>query len=80
MSYVGFVSGSLVRTNDLFEGEIFSIYILKEFQRKGIGKLLIKAMVSNFIESNVSSMILWTLQDNPSRFFYKHLGGNYGYF
>jgi ribosomal protein S18 acetylase RimI-like enzyme len=72
---VGFVAGSLIRTNDLFEREIYSIYILKEFQHKGIGKLLIKAIVTNFIENNVSSMILWTLQDNPSRLFYEHLGG-----
>ncbi len=72
---VGFASGSLVRTNDLFEREIYSIYILKEFQRKGIGRLLIKAIIKKFIESNVSSMILWTLQDNPSRLFYEHLGG-----
>jgi ribosomal protein S18 acetylase RimI-like enzyme len=72
---VGFASGSIVRANDLFEREIYSIYILKEFQRKGIGKLLIKAIITKFIESNVSSMILWTLQDNPSRLFYKHLGG-----
>lgn len=72
---VGFASGSLVKTNDLFEREIYSIYILKEFQRKGIGRLLIKAIIKKFIESNVSSMILWTLQDNPSRLFYEHLGG-----
>ncbi len=73
---VGFASGSLVRTNDLFEREIYSIYLLKEFQRKGIGKLLIEAVIRKFIESNVSSMILWTLQDNnSSRLFYKKLGG-----
>lgn len=72
---VGFAAGSLARTNDLFEREIYSIYILKEFQRKGIGKLIIKEMVTNFIENNVRSMILWTLQDNPSRLFYEHLGG-----
>lgn len=72
---VGFASGSLVKTNDLFEREIYSIYILKKFQRKGIGRLLIKAIIKKFIESNVSSMILWTLQDNPSRLFYGHLGG-----
>ena len=72
---VGFISGSFVRTSNLFEGEIYSLYILKEFQHKGIGKLLIKAMVKNFIENNINSMILWTLQNNHSRLFYEHLGG-----
>jgi len=72
---IGFASASLVRTNDLFERELFSIYILKKFQRSGIGRLLIKAIITKFIESYIRSMILWTLQDNPSRLFYKHLGG-----
>lgn len=47
---IGFASGSLVRTNDLFEREIYSIYILKEFQRKGTGMLLIKAIITKYIE------------------------------
>jgi GNAT superfamily N-acetyltransferase len=72
---VGFASGSLVRTSDLFERELYSIYILKEFQRKGIGRLLVKAIITKFIESDVRSMIIWTLQDNPSRPFYKQLRG-----
>ena len=67
---VGFASASLFRTNDLFERELYSIYILKEFQRKGMGKLLIKAIITKFTESNVKSMTLWTLQNNPSRLFY----------
>lgn len=73
---IGFASASLVGTNNLFERELYSIYILKEFHRNGIGRLLIKAIVTKFIESDVRSMILWTLQDNPSRLFYKHLVGN----
>ncbi|MDP4182131.1 MAG: GNAT family N-acetyltransferase [Bacillota bacterium] len=73
---VGFASASLDETNDIYERELYSIYILKEFQRIGIGKLLIKAIVERYIEEGVRSLILWTLQDNPSRFFYEHLGGS----
>ncbi|MBX4267962.1 GNAT family N-acetyltransferase [Clostridium estertheticum] len=73
---VAFASASLIRTNDLFEREVNSIYILKEFQRKGIGRLLIKSITTKFIEIDVKSMIIWTLEDNPSQIFYKHLGGN----
>ncbi|MCX7921976.1 MAG: GNAT family N-acetyltransferase [Clostridia bacterium] len=72
---VGFVSANLERVNDLFEGEVSSIYILKEYQRKGIGKLLIKEVVLKFMENSVRNMILWTLEKNPSRLFYEHLGG-----
>ncbi len=57
----------------------FSLLNLKnkliKSQRNGIGLLLIKAIITKFIEGNIRSMILWTLQDNPSRLFYKHLGG-----
>ena len=66
---------SLFRTNDLFEREIYSIYILKKFQHKGIGRLLVDVMINKYIKNSISSVILWTLQDNPSRLFYEKLGG-----
>jgi len=48
----------------------FSLLNLKnkliKSQRNGIGLLLIKAIITKFIEGNIRSMILWTLQDNPS--------------
>jgi len=72
---VGFASGSLIKTNNLFELEVTKIYILKDFQSKGIGKLLMKAIITKFAKEDVKSMILWTLEDNPSRFFYEYLGG-----
>jgi len=72
---VGFATVSLIRTHDLFEREIYTIYILKEFQRKGIGKQLIQAIITQFIENNIKTIILWTLLDNPARLFYEHLGG-----
>lgn len=72
---VGFASGSLANASDLYQREIHSIYILKEFQRKGIGNLLISAMINSFLENSNNSMIIWTLQENPSRLFYKQLGG-----
>ncbi len=74
-SIVGFIAASRNRTHDFYEREISSIYILEEFQRKGLGRLLIKAVLTKFAEDNVRSMILWTLKDNPSRLFYEHLGG-----
>ncbi len=73
---VGFAAISLVETNNAYERELYSIYILKEFQRIGIGKLLFKAIIERYIKNNVKSMMLWTLQDNPSRAFYEQLGGN----
>ncbi|MDP4095184.1 MAG: GNAT family N-acetyltransferase, partial [Bacillota bacterium] len=47
----------------------------KEFQRNGIGKQLFEAVISEFSKCKVSSMILWTLEENPSRYFYEFMGG-----
>jgi len=72
---VGFASAGLARTNDYYERELYKIYILKEFQRKGTGKLLMKAIVRKLLDEDIKSMILWALEDNPSRLFYDNLGG-----
>ncbi|MFZ5966407.1 MAG: GNAT family N-acetyltransferase [Bacillota bacterium] len=72
---IGFVAASTVKTNDSYERELNAVYILKEYQGKGIGKMLINAVVSDYIGSNVRTMMLWTLEQNPARQFYEHLGG-----
>ena len=72
---VGFVAASRIRRDDFYEGEVTAIYILQDFQGYGIGRSLIKAVASEYISENVRSMILWTLEENPARHFYEHLGG-----
>ncbi len=51
------------------------IYILKEFQRKKLGKRLTEQIVDFFIEKRFKSMIVWILKGNPSCLFYEKLGG-----
>lgn len=74
---VGFSSGGKERSGDYenFLGELYAIYILKEFQRSGIGKLLVEPIVNGLIQINVNSMLVWVLEDNRSRLFYENLGG-----
>lgn len=72
---VGFASASLIRTHALYERELYAIYILEEYQRKGIGRLLVRAIGTKLWEDNVRFMILWTLHDGPASRFYEHLGG-----
>ena len=70
-----FSAANIEKTNDLFERELNTIYLLKEFQRKGIGELLFKKVVSEFRKHDIKSMMLWTLKENPARYFYEYLGG-----
>ena len=76
MGIVGFVICGEDRDNDpAYKGEIIGLYILQNMQRRGIGKQLMLAAVKELKSKNLDSMIVWVLADNPSRQFYKKLGG-----
>jgi len=73
---VGYIAGGPEREgNSLYKGELYSIYILKEFQRQGIGRSLIAAASKNLLQSGLKSVMLWTLAVNPYRGFFETLGG-----
>ena len=57
-------------------GEIYAIYILKEYQQRGIGKKLINFAVNDLINENYDKVVIWALKDNPNVKFYKKIGGN----
>ncbi|TCP18025.1 acetyltransferase (GNAT) family protein [Scopulibacillus darangshiensis] len=73
---VGFSNAGKERTGKYpdYKGELYAIYILKEYQGKGIGKLLLKPVVEYLKEKNIFSMTVWVLEKNKSRLFYEHLG------
>ena len=73
---VGFVSCGPNRDNDpTYAGEVYAMYVLQEMQRQGIGRQLIRSAVTDLRSRGFNSMIVWVLADNPSRQFYKKLGG-----
>jgi GNAT superfamily N-acetyltransferase len=74
---VGFACGGKERTGNYpeYEGEIYAIYLLKEFQKQGIGTELIRAVVQHLQGNRLNSMLIWVLEDNESSFFYEALGG-----
>src|SRR5699024_3446819 len=57
-----------------YKGELYAIYLLKEYQGKGIGKLLFKHVVEILKEKNIFSMVVSVLEENKSKLFYEHLG------
>lgn len=74
---VGFSVGGKERSEKYkdFTGELYAIYILKEYQGQGIGKMLIKSVIDDLIKSDIYSMIVLVLEQNSSRYFYEAIGG-----
>jgi GNAT superfamily N-acetyltransferase len=60
-----------------FDGELYAIYLLKSAQGRRIGRMLFAEAVKGLLELGTSSMLVWVLEDNPTRGFYEHLGGAY---
>ena len=55
-------------------GEITTLYVRPDAQRRGIGRMLFSRM-AEFLEAPVS---LWVLDGNPAAGFYERLGGRPG--
>lgn len=73
---VGFATGGLERDGDpVHKGELRAIYVLEQWQRKGIGRQLTLAMMQDLRARGLNSMLVWVLRDNPNRAFYERLGG-----
>lgn len=73
---VGFSGGGLERTGNYpgYKGELYAIYLLKSYQRKGLGKELVKPVVEMLKEKEIYSMTVLVLAENRSRHFYEALG------
>ena len=74
---VGFAQGGPERSgNRTYLGELYAIYVLQPFQRRGFGHSLFAAVTERLILNGFPSMLLWVLQDNRSACrFYEALGG-----
>lgn len=68
----GFVSGGPERTKRFnYDCEIYTIYLLDEFQRMGLGTRLLKAFCEDMRETGFQSVLVWVLKQNPSSRFYE---------
>jgi ribosomal protein S18 acetylase RimI-like enzyme len=79
-SIIGFGSCGAQRTKNLkdkgYGGEFSAIYVLREFQKRGIGSRLLREMSSDLVRRGFNAAALWVLRDNLSaRRFYEHFGG-----
>lgn len=73
---VGFATGGKERTGNYeADGELYAIYLLQDVQGQGIGKKLTQLIAYDLKEQGFTSMLVWVLEQNPSKKFYESLGG-----
>jgi ribosomal protein S18 acetylase RimI-like enzyme len=72
---VGFADGGKREQNKVdHSGDLTSIYVLEDFQGKGIGTKLIHELFLIFDKLKFNRVFVEVLEDNKSRYFYETLG------
>ncbi len=56
-------------------GEVFTLYVLPDFQEQGAGRMLLANGFAELVERGFDAALLWVVAGNPSRFFYEAMGG-----
>jgi GNAT superfamily N-acetyltransferase len=75
---VGFITGGHESSgDDVYNGEIYTLYVLKNLQGKGVGAKLVSALALQLNQSGIYSMLVRVLKRNPYRRFYKKINGTY---
>ena len=74
---VGFAKGVPYEHPDLpgFAGELNKVYLLREYQRQGLGRRLVGHVARRFLSQGIQSMVLFGEARNPSCGFWDALGG-----
>jgi GNAT superfamily N-acetyltransferase len=73
---VGFTSGGPERTGDPdYTAEIYTLYLLKSQQGRGLGRQLMTVIARHLRENGHATLMLWTHVRNPARGFYEAMGG-----
>lgn len=69
---IGFAKGTR-SAHPEFSGQLNKIYLLREYQRLGLGRRLVGHVARRFLSQGISSMILFAEPQNPSCAFYEAL-------
>lgn len=68
----GFAKGITTENNT---GELNKIYLLRSYQRLGLGRKLVSRVAQRFLDMGIDSMVLFGTPRNPSSAFHEALGG-----
>ncbi|MBE9555429.1 MAG: GNAT family N-acetyltransferase [Proteobacteria bacterium] len=58
-----------------FTGEVYTLYLLPDFQGLGIGQGLLRTLFGALAREGHETALIWVLANNPTRFFYEAMGG-----
>ena len=72
---LGYSSAVRCQEHQLGEGEIETLYVLDDYRDRGLGGQLLRASAKHLAQLGCRSVFAWVLSQNPSRYFYQHLGG-----
>lgn len=74
---IGFSDGGKERTGNLsYSGELNALYILKHYQRRGLGREMVASVAQRLHQMGLRSMLTWVLERNPACQFYEALGSH----
>ena len=66
--------GKREENNVEHSGDLTSIYLLEEYQGKGIGKKLLKQLFLQCVDLGYERVFVEVLEDNKTRYFYEYYG------
>ena len=73
---VGLLYGGPERSGDgEFAGEIYSIYVLADCRRQGVGRRLFDRFAEALLDAGSDSLLVWVFEQNPCRAAYAAWGG-----
>lgn len=73
---VGFASCGTARHRlGGLEAEVYALYVLQSWQRRGVGRELLGACARHFVRHGELGFYLWVLKANRARLFYEAVGG-----
>ncbi len=72
---VGFVTFGPARERDVpSDGEIYELYVLTDYQNRGLGRRLCAEAAGALRRHGAGSLVVEVIEGNPARFFYEALG------
>jgi len=74
-SVLGFSTARRTRADQLGDGEVETLYVLDDWQNRGLGGMLLRAAAKHLAAQGCRSAYAWVLRANPAGFFYERLGG-----
>ena len=72
---IGFIGGGALREAvSGYDSELYAVYLVKEFQGLGVGRMLVEELARGLRAEGFGGMVVWVLEENPAVEFYKRLG------